>query len=261
MSAEALPAATLLLVRAGRSSLEVFMVVRHHEIDFASGALVFPGGKVDDHDGDAALAARCDGADADSVLRSIQVASIREAFEECGVLLARREGEPDLITGAELGELEVYRNRLHGGEISLAAFLETHHLRLACDKLVHFAHWITPKGLPKRFDTHFYIAEAPADHVALHDGHESVDSVWISPQAALEGAADGTYTVIFPTLRNIERLAEARTPADAVRLAAGRSVITVEPWTEQRRDGTYVCIPPDAGYSITEEQVPARKPG
>lgn len=258
MSAPAVPAATLLLLRQGDTPLEVFMVVRHHQIDFASGALVFPGGKVDEHDASPALAALCDGAADDPLLRSIQVASIREAFEECGVLLARREGGDDLISGAELAQLESYRDRLHSGDISLEDFLNTHQLRLACDKLVHFAHWVTPEGMPKRFDTHFYLVDAPANHIALHDGHESVDSVWIAPAAALARATDGTYTVIFPTLRNIEMLAKADTPAQAIAQAGARKVVTVKPWTEKRDDGNYVCIPADAGYDVTEEKIPGR---
>jgi 8-oxo-dGTP pyrophosphatase MutT (NUDIX family) len=258
MSAEAVPAATLLLLREGETPLEVFMVVRHHQIDFASGALVFPGGKVDAHDAHPALAGLCDGAAEDASLRSIQIAAIREAFEECGVLLARRNGEAQLIGAEALAKLESYRDRLHSGEVRLEDFLNEHQLRLACDKLVYFAHWVTPEGLPKRFDTHFYLVEAPPDHVALHDGHESVDSVWIAPDAALEGAGDGTYTVIFPTLRNIELLARAHTVGEAMTLAAARQVVTVQPWTEKRDDGSYVCIPADAGYEVTEERIPGR---
>ena len=258
MSAEPVPAATLLLLRQSEVPLEVFMVVRHHQIDFASGALVFPGGKVDEHDANPALAALCDGAAEDPLLRSMQVASIREAFEECGVLLARRDGENELIPGEQLAELESYRDQLHAGKVRMEEFLHDQRLRLACDKLVHFAHWVTPQGMPKRFDTHFYLVEAPADHVALHDGHESVDSVWIAPQAALDGAADGTYTVIFPTLRNIELLAEARTPTQAIAQANAREIIKVEPWTEQREDGDYVCIPAEAGYAVAEQKIPGQ---
>jgi len=256
--ARAVPAATILLLRGDHSVLEVFMVVRHHQIDFASGALVFPGGKVDPQDDDPALADFCDGASPDSTTRAIQVAAIREAYEECGVLLARAAGESRLIAGARLADLEPFRDRINGGKITFKEFLKQQNVRLACDQLVPFAHWITPEMMPKRFDTYFFIADAPSDQVALHDGHESVDSVWISPTDALAGAASGKYTVIFPTLRQVEKLGHAQSPADAVARARRSPIVTVTPWTEQRADGQYLCIPIEAGYDVSEEKMPAR---
>jgi len=252
------PAATILLLRGDHASLEVFMVVRHHQIDFASGALVFPGGKVDPQDADPSLADFCDGVSADSATRAIQIAAIREAYEECGVLLARRGGESELIAGADLVKVEDARTRLNRNETTFAAILREHRLRLACDRLVPFAHWVTPDMMPKRFDTHFFLAEAPRDQVALHDGHESVDSMWITPKAAMDGAASRKYTVIFPTLRQVEKLGHAASPADAIERAQRSRIVTVTPWTEQRADGGYLCIPREAGYDVSEEKMPAR---
>lgn len=256
--APAVPAATILLLRGDHAALEVFMVVRHHQIDFASGALVFPGGKVDPQDEHAALAARCDGASEVPATRAIQIAAIREAYEECGVLLARAGGETKLIDGGRLAKLEPFRDRINKGEIGFQAFLDQHDLRLACDQLVPFAHWITPEMMPKRFDTHFFIADAPRDQVALHDGFESVDSVWITPKDALAGAASRRYTVIFPTLRQVEKLGHASSPADAITRAKSSRIVTVTPWTEQRGDGSYLCIPKQAGYDVSEEKMPPR---
>lgn len=252
------PSATILMLRDGRQGLEVFMVVRHHQIDFASGALVFPGGKADPQDFDPALVDYLDGAADDAAMRAIQVSAIREAFEECGILLARAAGDVELISGSRLAALEPYRNRLHSGEISIAAFVQQERLRLACDRLVHFAHWVTPEMLPKRFDTHFFLAAAPADHLAVHDGHESVDSVWIRPGDVLEQAAAGKRTVIFPTLRNVEKLAACATVASALAAAASTPVVRVLPWTERRDDGTWLCIPREAGYDVYEERMPER---
>ena len=256
--APAVPSATILMLRDGDDGLEVFMVVRHHQIDFASGALVFPGGKADPADFDAGLDDYLDGAMTDPDMKAIQVASIREAFEECGVLLARPTGSEELISGERLAELEPYRDRLHKGEITILDFLETEGLRLACDRLVHFAHWVTPTMMPKRFDTHFFLAAAPADHLAVHDGHESVDSVWISPAEALADAAAGKRTVIFPTLRNIEKLGNSGSVSEALSAAAESTPVMVLPWTEQRDDGTYLCIPVEAGYDVSEEKMPER---
>jgi len=256
------PASTILLVRKSASGgqLEVFMVVRHHQIDFASGALVFPGGKIDP--GDRRVRDRCpDTDDLDEELLALQVGAIREVFEECGVLLARAPGEAQLITGERLQSLEPYRDQLNSNEISIADFLEKEDLYLACDLLIPFAHWTTPTMMPKRFDTWFYIVEAPEDHTAVHDGHESVDSIWITPDAALEGGASGKYTIIFPTRLNIEILAKSGTVEEAISASRHRDIIEVLPWTEKREDGTYLCIQPEAGYDVSEEKMPDRKPG
>lgn len=250
------PAATILLLRENDGELQVFMVVRHHQIDFASGALVFPGGKADPQDFDDALLPYLHGADDNRDMRAIQVSAIREAFEECGVLLARKGQADALISATELAPLEPYREQLNNGDVSLLDFLRTEDLFLACDQLTHFAHWITPEMMPKRFDTHFYIAEAPADHVALHDGYESVDSVWISPTQAVKDAQTGKYTIIFPTLMNVEKLAEWSSVQAALEGVAASSVVPVLPWTERRDDGNYICIPPEAGYSISESKIP-----
>ena len=256
--APAVPSATIMMLRKEEAGLEVFMVVRHHQIDFASGALVFPGGKADPQDFDTDLIPHLDGADQDANMRAIQVSAIREAFEECGILLARAEGEEGLIDAERLLTLEGYRTTLHSGEVSLKDFVEKERLRLACDQLVHFSHWVTPTMLPKRFDTHFFLAVAPEDHLAVHDGHESVDSVWITPAEVLEGATSGKYTVIFPTLRNVEMLGESDTVEAAIAATKGREIMTVLPWSEQREDGNYICIPAEAGYKVTEEKMPDR---
>lgn len=255
------PAATILLLRPGiKNNLEVFMVVRHHQIDFASGALVFPGGKADPQDFDEALIPHLSGAAADTDMRAAQVSAIREAFEECGILLARQTGADVIISGERLAELQSAREPMNKGEISLLDFLQKEQLVLACDALTHFAHWITPPMMPKRFDTHFYLAIPPADHIAVHDGYESVDSVWIDPAEAIAGAEDGKYTIIFPTLRNIEKLGTWTTPESAIAAAEQITPIPVLPWTEKREDGQYLCIPAEAGYAISEEKMPAREP-
>ena len=258
MAVEPVPAATILMLRDGTRGLEVFMVERHHKIDFATGALVFPGGKVDAGDADARVLDRCDGLDADVYRASIQVAAIREAFEECGILLARADASKELVDGDRLTSLDAFRTRLNNGELSLAEFLESQSLRLACDLLVHYAHWITPDMMPKRFDTHFYLARAPQDHLAAHDGYESVDSVWTTPGAAMEAADNGTRTIIFPTLLNIAKLARFATTAEALERTGESTVVEVLPWTERRDDGNYICIPPEAGYDISEQKTPDR---
>ncbi|MFP6807940.1 MAG: NUDIX domain-containing protein [Pseudomonadales bacterium] len=253
------PAATILMLRDGPQAIEVFMVVRHHQIDFASGALVFPGGKVDPGDND--VREYCDGsADVGDTELSLMVGAIREAFEECGILLARNKGESSLINGEKLSTLDHYRDSLNKGELSIAQFLETENLVLACDRLHRFSHWITPDMMPKRFDTHFYLAEAPDDHLAIHDGHESVDSIWISPEDALAGADNGKYTIIFPTRLNVEMLGESTSVDNAIEMANKRKIIPVLPWTEKREDGVFLRIQPEAGYRISEIKMEGNAP-
>jgi len=248
------PAATMLMLRDTADGLEVFMVVRHHQIDFASGALVFPGGKIDPGDSD--VEAHCEGIQGqDATSIAMMVGAIRESFEECGVLLARSAGNSALISGQRLRSLQPYRDKLHDGRVTLKQFLESEQLVLACDTLQVFAHWITPEMMPKRFDTLFYLAAAPLDHIAEHDGGESVDSVWIRPQDALERAQSGDYTIIFPTRLNVELLAQSQTVQDAFTSAKNRPLVTVTPWTEKRQDGNYICIQESAGYEVCDEKM------
>lgn len=249
----AIPSATILMIRDGPRGLEIFMVVRHHQIDFASGALVFPGGKL--NEGDDLVSKFCEGAKTKDTELKYQVGAIREAFEECGILLAREKGQREMVSISKLEKLDHYREPLAKGKLELKTFLESESLVLACDQLQHYAHWVTPDMMPKRFDTQFYLAKAPSDHIAVHDGYESVDSVWISPEDALAGNRSGKYTIIFPTRLNIEMLSEAKTVAEAFSQAASRKVVTVKPKFEKREDGNYLCLPAEAGYAITEEKM------
>lgn len=250
------PAATVLLCRDSNQGLEVFMVVRHHQIDFATGALVFPGGKTAKRDTEKGVRERCQGVDGitDETL-ALQVASIREAFEEVGVLLARPTGSDRLIEGARVSELDHYREPLSKDEIGILEMLEKEDLVLACDQLNHFSHWVTPAGLPKRFDTHFYIAEAPADHLAVHDGGELVDSVWITVDEAMKGAESGKYTIIFPTKLNLLKLGTSPTVQQAIDTVSSETTVRVEPVRVTTDEGMFLTIPEDAGYPLTREKI------
>ncbi len=251
-----LPAATVLLLRESEGELQVFMVVRHHQIDFASGALVFPGGKVDTSHDTGTIHELCDGSDdiPDDLL-AFRVAAIREAFEECGVLLARDAATGELVTGARALELDAYREQLVKGDITMLNFAREHGLTLAVDLMVPFAHWITPDMMPKRFDTHFFLAVAPEDHIAAHDGSENVDSVWINPSQAMNEAEEGKWTIIFPTLMNVKKLAESATVEGAMNTARTSKIVTVLPVVKQGEKGPVLTIPAEAGYGITEQSL------
>jgi len=245
-------ASTMLLLREGAAGMEIFMVVRHHEIDFASGALVFPGGSVEPGDRDVAarpeLFAGGEGIDPD--LLALRIGGVRETFEECGVLLARPKGSQALVGADRLRALDQsHRADLEAGKLAFADLVAGEGLVLALDLLVPFAHWITPVRMPKRFDTHFFLAVAPADQVAIHDGKEAVDSVWIGPQQSLDDAKSGRFKILFPTERNLIKLARSRTAAEAFARARSEVVVTVMPEMIKGADGQrQLRIPKDAGY-------------
>lgn len=228
------PASTVLILRDGPSGLETFMVVRHHEIDFAAGALVFPGGRMEA--ADEAVALRWAPADP---LGSFKAAAIREAFEECGVLMARAEGEEGLVPAARAAALD--------RAAPFAGLMARERLIPALDALVPFAHWITPEFVPKRFDTHFFLALAPRDQALAHDGREAVDSLWISPGDAL--AEHGKrYKLLFPTHRNLWKLSAHADAASALAAARKTPVVTVVPERIAVDGGPGLKIPAEAGY-------------
>jgi 8-oxo-dGTP pyrophosphatase MutT (NUDIX family) len=252
------PAATVLLVRDAAVGLEVFMVERHHEVDFATGALVFPGGKLDPGDRDPRALARCarppDPVDAAAL--ALRVTAIRETFEEAGVLLARPRGSDALVAAERAREIgSRHRARLLADELGIADIAEGEDLELATKLLVPFAHWITPEFMPKRFDTHFYLVQAPPGQTAVHDGGESVDSAWITPSLALAEAEAGRRTLIFPTLLNLRKLGRSTNVAAALERARRDPLVTVLPRVERREGGAVVRIPPEAGYGISEAGV------
>ncbi|MGD0142767.1 MAG: NUDIX hydrolase [Rhizomicrobium sp.] len=253
-AAAPVPAATILLVRDAPNGLEVFMVKRHHQIDFVAGALVFPGGKAQRSDFDSELANYADGVSAWSEeMRALGVTAIREAFEESGILMARDGATGAFVGNARLAALEPYRHKLEKAEISLLDMVRAENLRIACDDLAHFAHWITPENMPKRFNTHFFLASSPIGHAGSHDGRESVDSVWIRPEDAI--ADRKKWNVIFPTKLNLMKLARSKTVAEALEAARATPPVTVTPWVEGGPDGNILRIRDDAGYEQTTAQL------
>ena len=252
------PASTVIIGRDRPGGIEVFMVLRNEKSDFASGALVFPGGKVDEADKLPGIRPLCDGAEGvDNAMLWTMVAAIRETFEESGILLARNGDDSTMVSGPRLALLDSYREPLNTGELSLADFLKKENLKLACDQLTFFAHWITPEMVPKRFDTRFFLARAPEGQNGLHDGTESVDSIWISARDAIGSYQNGNYFIMFPTRMNIQKLGRNQTMDEAIEATRSSSVITVHPWVEEREAGPALCIPEEAGYGITAESLEA----
>ena len=236
---EAIPAATVIVMReTAEGPPELLIVERARAMSFAGGALVFPGGRVDP--ADHALAATLPGDQDDLAAR---IAAVRETLEEAGVAVG-------VAVGAEA--IPDLQRRLYGGE-AMAALLEEFGGALDLDALVPFARWLPAGVHHKVFDTRFYLARAPENAEPVVDGNENVRVFWASARAVLDAADRGEAVIIFPTRRNLERLALFATFADAVADAQAHPVRTVTPWIEQRDGSNHLCIPDDLGYPVTSE--------
>ena len=251
------PSATVTLVRDVAGGIEVLMMRRNLQSGFVPGMYVFPGGAVDEEDLFFKNNALCDCLD-DSVASgalglgcdgiAYWAAAIREAFEECGLLLAydaagRMIEFGDAALAARFAE---HRRRLNAGALDFSALLAAEGLRLAADQLTYFSHWITPVGAPRRYDTRFFVARAPAGQAPMHDERETIDAVWMRPQVALERHAQGKLEMRTPTVRTLEAFA-AHATVDALIAALSqlRDVRAVLP--RIAKDGRRV-LPGEPGY-------------
>lgn len=247
-----LPAATVVLVRPGKSGPEVLLTRRPVSMAFAPDMHVFPGGRVDAGDADPSLVARSvitpDQASAalggdlspDAALAA-HVAAIRELFEEAGVLLADvagvgRVGAAAAWAGAQVarGSLGAARSALVGGDASFAAIAAELGLRLRTDLLVPLSRWVTPPSMPRRFDARFFAAELPAGARVTFEGDEVADHAWMTPGAALRAMAAGEFGMWVPTSATLQQLEYIRSVAEMRdRLAPGPlgdvEVQTVDP--------------------------------
>jgi 8-oxo-dGTP pyrophosphatase MutT (NUDIX family) len=228
--------ATIIVARDSSDGLEVFMLERHLDSDFAGGAYVFPGGKIDDRDRDPDLAGVVDGwedlaramAEADPDLaRALIVCAIRETFEESGVLLATRDGESVRLEDEPSWAAD--RTRLAAGEIGALDLARETGIRYAAHLLRFWARWITPVFAPKRYDTRFFVAHMPAGQRPLHDDVETTASAWVRPPVALRKAREGAFTVIFPTRKTLEAVGAHATANALFAAATGRATDPILP--------------------------------
>jgi 8-oxo-dGTP pyrophosphatase MutT (NUDIX family) len=237
---EAIPAATLILMRPASAGgpPEILMLERAETMAFAAGALVFPGGRIDPED--YAIAGRFpELADAPA-----RIAAIRETIEETGVA-------PALRPAPDAGAL---REAMAAGR-PFAALVDEMGVTLDLEALTPFARWCPNFREARRFDTLFYLAEAPAGGTTLHsaDERESVHTFWASAAEILAEIEAGRAKAIFPTRRNLERLAGFGSLSDARADAALHPVRKITPWVEERDGRRFVCIPEGIGYPVTAE--------
>ncbi|MBS0428008.1 MAG: MBL fold metallo-hydrolase [Proteobacteria bacterium] len=209
------PAATVLLLRDSAQGVEVLMTRRSDYASFAPGAYVFPGGRVDAADSEARRIALRRRTQSRAQL-DYAVAAVRESFEELGVLLAEHaDGRP--VSAAEVAAMD--RHATADG--AFQAQCTARGLRLATDRLFTFCHWVTDRDLPKRFDVLFLVARMPEGQQPVADETEQFEPCWVRPAQALERHEAGSFSMIFPTIRTLRRLAAFET-VDTVLAACAR---------------------------------------
>ena len=245
--------------------LEVLMVRRNLHSDFVGGAYVFPGGSVDPADSGAEAEAACVGrtdTEASAVLGlesgglAYWVAVLRETFEEAGLLLAERPEGPPLLAGdanSDPNEESRFANErlaVNAGTRRFLDFCRDEGLRLLVGDVHYFAHWITPQGAPRRFDTRFFVAPAPPGQRAAHDAGETIADTWISPRHALASQRAGEFELIFPTIRNLQAISRFATAGELLDAAAAASaaVPTIEPRVIADGNGVRIVLPGDEGF-------------
>lgn len=245
---EGIPAATIIIYRAcpDGGAPQVLMTVRSRTMAFAGGMAVFPGGRVDP--ADFALAettAEEAGLALDEAAH--QIAAIRETLEETGLALGLR--------GAISAQTAHDARALLEQEKALAPVLEAFNWALDFDQIVPFARWF-PKNekLPRVYDTRFYLANLGTGAVEVSvDNSENTQLFWTSAQGALDAADRDEIKLIFPTRRNLERLAQFASFAEARAQAEAIPVKTIVPKVETQDGQPMLTIIKDAGYPITAE--------
>ena len=224
---EARPAATVVLLRPGPVSAgrapEVLLTLRPDSMAFGAGLHVFPGGRVDQGDGEPRILGRTRGGDAH------RVAALRELFEEAGILVAdRADGSPATADTHIAAELPALRASLVGGQLALVDVLERFDLTLATDRLVAIARWQTPRVYPRRFDARFFAVEMPSAAVLDLDPGEVAGHAWLTPGAALAHMASGEIELWPPTSTTLQRLERA---GDMAEIRSGLALVEGLPFT------------------------------
>jgi 8-oxo-dGTP pyrophosphatase MutT (NUDIX family) len=236
-------AATVVLLRnrpEPEKGIEVLMVLRNPKSDFVPGSYVFPGGGLEKEDCLPGMESLCSGIDregAATILKNCSMpqqayglwaTAVRETFEEVGLLMAcRKDGSIVSISAdKELKLFRTYRRMLREKRITFYEILKKEELFLAADRLHYFSHWITPEASPIRYDTRFFVAEAPFDQRACHDGVELTNHVWVTPSDALAGFKTETFNMVLPTVMTLEEMSRFDTAADVIRCIKKKDIKT-----------------------------------
>ena len=238
-SSPPIPAATLILVRENApGGPELLMVERAEGMAFAGGALVFPGGRIDDED-------RQQGGDETDFAR---IAAIRETLEETAIPVGLSP-PPDQSLAVDL-----QRELLAGKRFD--ELLEQHKLSLDLTDLTAFARWVPKFHATRRFDTLFFLARLPGSgwKPRVVEG-ECSGAHWITASEALDRDRRGDAKLIFPTRRNLERLALHATFEAMKADAETHAIEPISPWVEEEDGENFITIPQGIGYPVTRERL------
>jgi 8-oxo-dGTP pyrophosphatase MutT (NUDIX family) len=245
------PAATVVLARDGQDGPEVLLLRRHGRSGFAAGAWVFPGGTVDKEDRDPHIVDRLDGPSPAEWARRMGladpaeatgfvVATIREAFEETGILLSR---DKEASAGAE--SLDVARRALLSEVVGMRQVVVTRNVHLAGDRMVYLAHWVTPEPEPRRYDTRFFLAPVGADALCVPHEAEMTESIWLAPAVAVEHFRTEALKMLPPTVHTLRRLSRYASVDEMMRELADAPVPMILPVMRRQGDGVVIVLPPD----------------
>ena len=255
------PAATIILARDVADGFEVLMLKRTTQVTFAKGMHVFPGGGLDAQDQQAEMVALCAGLDdrQASHLLGIErgglaywIAAVRECFEEAGLVLGYHANKQlfsfDQTEADRLAEL---RADFTHNKLSFVEILKQLELRVATDQIHYFSHWVTKAGQPRRYDTRFFVARAPSQQIPMQDNSETVAHLWVRPEDALAMGKVGELSLMFPTIKTLETLANFDCVDDLLMHAkTPRKILKMNPKGALDRDGqSHLLIPGDPAYA------------
>ena len=257
--------ATVVLLRdTPQVGLEVFLLRRHAASAVLGGAYVFPGGKLDDADCAPSLHSHLDRApealhqslgepDLDAhTAAGLYVAAVRESLEECGVLYARHADSEVLAHDA--AQRQAWQQQLHAGQ-GFEQVLQDAALRIDTQHLAPWSRWITPlmpSVTNKRFDTRFFVAVLPAGQAPIHDNVEAVDSIWLTPRAALEKYWARELSLAPPQIMTLVSLLGSADAASVLRAAAQQQPPRVMPETFDADGLRHICYPGDPLHSVQQ---------
>lgn len=256
--------ASIVLLQDAPGGMQVLLLRRHAKASNMAGVYVFPGGKLDpeDHWSDSApqldqprlaLAEALGEADTPpDRAAALYVAALREALEECGLLLA----EP--LAGGQALDVGAARARLRAGE-PFTTLLQAMALRLQTRALAPWSRWITPVApslASRRFDTRFFVARAPAGQVARHDDEETVDTLWVAPRTALEQYRDGAIDLAPPQIMTLAHLARHASASEVLEAAARQRPPTILPQAFDDAGMRVICYPGDERHAVRAPAMP-----
>ena len=235
------PSSTLVLLRQGKVGLEVLFMKRSPRSGFIPGAWVFPGGTVDQADGDPALLPRVRGITPEGARKRMEpvdrsppaiafwVAALRETFEETGILL---EVDPEDKDKIRTEGRKLARSQLLAGEVDFVGVLEALDVVLNAGAIEYAGHWLTPECEPRRYNTRFFAAEVAGNAQVIPHEREMVDALWLTPSAALARNRGGTFPLVLPTVATLEELDSFSVPKEALAYLRNKKVTRLLPKPE-----------------------------